>query len=269
MGKQPAEAQFLPLSDVAVLVPRAAAQAGGMKRHLESLGASVLCVPTIAFTPPSDPRPMRDALSRLSDGGFAWTVFTSTNAVDAFFAVAGTPEVGLSALARSRVAAVGAKTAKELASRGVDVELTPAATEQNAAGLVKAFPLYDAGSGHPPAVFLPRADIATNVLPAGLAAAGWEPDDVVAYRTVCAPPPSEEIRRRITDGGVDAICFTSGSTVRNLLEMAGPPAPNTVIACIGPMAAAQAQEKGLEVHVMPEHASARDLVEALAEYYSR
>lgn len=266
--KQQAQGSASSLRGVVVLVPRAQSQAGGMTRHLESLGAEVLCVPTIAFHPPSDPHPMAEAIFRLRGDGYAWTVFTSINAVGAFFAAAGSVNAARHALTRTRVAAVGTKTAKELTVRGVSVELTPLNTEQNAAGLVNAFPLYDAAKDRTPAVFLPRADIATNVLPAGLAAAGWAPDDVVAYHTVCAPPPSEEICQAITGGGVDAICFTSGSTVRNLIQMVGKPAPSTVIACIGPMAAAQADEEGLEVHVVPEHANAHDLVEALAEYYT-
>lgn len=258
-----------PLAGARVLVPRAVNQAGGMKSHLESLGATVLCVPTIAFEAPADPTPMREAYESLRTGGFAWTVFTSTNAVDAFFTTAGSPQQGCEALRQTKVASVGTKTTKELEKHGVTVELMPAETAQNAAGLVDVFPHFDSQRDGTDAVFLPRADIATAVLPQGLTAAGWNPIDVTAYHTVPAPTPARDMCTQITSGGVDAICFTSGSTVRNLLTMVGAPAPSTVIACIGPMAAEQASASGLHVHVMPERASARDLVDALAAYFLR
>ena len=58
-------------------------------------------------------------------------------------------------------------------------------------------------------VFLPRADIATETLVAGLTELGWEVDDVTAYRTVRAAPPPAEIRDAIKGGGFDAVLFTS------------------------------------------------------------
>ena len=79
-------------------------------------------------------------------------------------------------------------------------------------------------------VFLPRADIATETLVAGLVELGWEVDDVTAYRTVRAAPPPAPIREAIKSGGFDAVVFTSSSTVRNLVGIAGKPHPSTVIA---------------------------------------
>src|SRR5690606_12349390 len=82
-------------------------------------------------------------------------------------------------------------------------------------------------------VFLPRADIATETLVAGLIELGWEVDDVTAYRTVRAAPPPAPIREAIKTGKFDAVAFTSSSTVRNLVGIAGKPHATTVIAAIG------------------------------------
>ena len=79
-------------------------------------------------------------------------------------------------------------------------------------------------------MLLPRADIATETLVAGLIELGWEVDDVTAYRTVRAAPPPAEIREAIKAGGFDAVLFTSSSTVRNLVGIAGKPHASTVIA---------------------------------------
>ena len=60
--------------------------------------------------------------------------------------------------------------------------------------------------------------------------------------------------------------FTSSSTVRNLVGIAGKPHAVTVIAVIGPQTAKTAAEFGLRVDVTAPKPSMAALVEALAEY---
>ena len=60
--------------------------------------------------------------------------------------------------------------------------------------------------------------------------------------------------------------FTSSSTVRNLIGIAGKPHTVTVIAVIGPQTAKTAAEFGLRVDVVAETASVGALVEALAAH---
>jgi histidinol dehydrogenase len=116
---------------------------------------------------------------------------------------------------------------------------------------------------------LPRADIATETLAEGLRERGWEIEDVTAYRTVRAAPPPAETREMIKTGGFDAVCFTSSSTVRNLVGIAGKPHARTIVACIGPKTAETAAEFGLRVDVQPETAAMGPLVDALAEHAAR
>jgi uroporphyrinogen III methyltransferase/synthase len=118
-------------------------------------------------------------------------------------------------------------------------------------------------------VLLPRADIATETLSAGLQERGWEVDDVTAYRTVRAAPPPAPIREAIKTGGFDAVCFTSSSTVRNLVGIAGKPHARTLVACIGPATAETAREFGLRVDVQPEEARVPTLVDALASHTAK
>jgi uroporphyrinogen III methyltransferase/synthase len=89
---------------------------------------------------------------------------------------------------------------------------------------------------------------------------------VTAYRTVRAAPPPAPIREAIKGGGFDAVLFTSSSTVRNLIGIAGKPHAVTVIAVIGPQTAQTAAEFGLRVDVTAPKPSATALVDALAEY---
>lgn len=99
----------------------------------------------------------------------------------------------------------------------------------------------------------------------GLRERGWEIEDVTAYRTVRAAPPPATTREMIKTGGFDAVCFTSSSTVRNLVGIAGKPHARTIIACIGPKTAETAAEFGLRVDVQPDTAAIGPLVDALAE----
>ncbi|MCS5478379.1 uroporphyrinogen-III synthase [Corynebacterium sp. YIM 101645] len=255
-----------PLYGWRVLVPRTKEQAAAMSARLSGYGAIPQSVPTISVEPPRNPAQMERAIKGIVEGRYQWVVFTSVNAVSAVWEKI--VEFGLDArsFAGVRLAAVGTKTAQAIRDLGMTPELLPAVTRQNAAGLVEVFPEYVEDLDPVARVLLPRADIATDVLVDGLLEKGWEVDDVVAYRTVRAAPPSAEIREMIKSGGFDAVCFTSSSTVKNLVGIAGKPHPRTIIACIGPMTEATAKEMGLRVDVVPEIAEVPDLVDALAHH---
>jgi uroporphyrinogen III methyltransferase/synthase len=248
-----------------VLVPRTREQAGAMSDQLRGHGAIPVEVPTIAVEPPRTPTQMERAIKGLVTGRYEWIVFTSTNAVRAVREKF--EEFGLDARAFAgvKIACVGTATADAVRSFGINPELVPSG-DQSSEGLLADFPPYDDVLDPIDRVLLPRADIATETLAAGLRERGWEVDDVTAYRTVRAAPPAADIRDAIKSGGFQAVCFTSSSTVRNLVGIAGKPHARTVVACIGPQTAATAREFGLRVDVQPTAATVPALVEALAEH---
>jgi uroporphyrinogen III methyltransferase/synthase len=248
-----------------VLVPRTKDQAGEMSERLVGHGALPIEVPTIAVEPPRSPAQMERAVKGLVDGRFQWVVFTSTNAVRAVWEKFA--EFGLDARAFSgvKIACVGEATAERVRAFGISPELVPAG-EQSSLGLLDEFPPYDDIFDPVNRVLLPRADIATETLAEGLRERGWEIEDVTAYRTVRAAPPPAHTREMIKTGGFDAVCFTSSSTVRNLVGIAGKPHAQTLIACIGPQTAKTAQEHGLRVDVLAPAASPDALVDALAAH---
>lgn len=255
-----------PLYGWRVLVPRAKSQAGVMNARLSQHGAIPQSVPTISLEPPRNPAQMDRAIKGIVEGRYQWILFTSVNAVDAVWSKF--EELGLDArsFAGVHLGAVGQKTADALIARGMQPELVPHRTKQNAAGLAEAFPEYVEDIDPVSRVLLPRADLGSDVLVDGLQEKGWEVDDVVAYRTVRAAPPPPETRDMIKTGGFDAVCFTSPSTVKNLVGIAGKPHSRTIIACIGPVTEAEAREQGLRVDVVPEVADIPHLVDALADH---
>ena len=254
-----------PLFGWNILVPRTKDQAGSMTARLASYGATSDVVPTISVEPPRTPQQMERAIKGLVTGRYEWIGFTSVNAVRAVREKF--EEFGLDARAFAglRIAAVGGVTAGALREWGLEPDLVPSG-EQSASGLLEEWPPFDEVLDPINRVFLPRADIATETLVAGLQDMGWEVDDVTAYRTVRAAPPAASIREAIKTGKFDAVVFTSSSTVRNLVGIAGKPHPATVVACIGPATAKIAEEHGLRVDVLAPEASAASLVDALAEY---
>lgn len=256
-----------PLFGWRVLVPRTKEQAGVLSARLRSYGAVPEEVPTISVEPPRNPQQMDKAVRGLVEGRYEWIAFTSVNAVKAVKEKF--DEYGLDARAFSglKIAAVGDKTAECLADWGLRADLVPSG-EQSARGLLEDWPEYDEVLDPINRVFLPRADIATETLVAGLLELGWEVDDVTAYRTVRATPPPAPVREAIKSGKFDAVVFTSSSTVRNLVGIAGKPHASTVIAVIGPATAKTAEEHGLRVDVMASKPDVEILVDALSDFGS-
>jgi uroporphyrinogen III methyltransferase/synthase len=254
-----------PLFGWKVLVPRTKDQAAPMVARLRTYGAHSEEVPTISVEPPRSPLQMDKAIRGLVEGRYEWVVFTSVNAVKAVREKF--EEYGLDARAFSglKVAAVGDVTAISLHAWGIEADLVPEG-EQSAAGLAAEFPPYDEVLDPINRIFLPRADIATETLAAGLVELGWEVEDVTAYRTVRAAPPPAPVREAIKTGKFDAVVFTSSSTVRNLVGIAGKPHSSTIIAVIGPVTAKTCEEHGLRVDVISDKPSVVALADSLASF---
>lgn len=254
-----------PLFGWRVLVPRTKDQAGSLTARLASHGAVPEVVPTMSIEPPRTPQQLDKAITGLVEGRYRWVAFTSANAVravrDKFI------EYGLDARAFGgiQIAVVGATTAEVCRAWGLEPDLIPL-SEQSAAGLAAEFPAYDDMLDPMDRVLLPKADIATETLAAGLIDLGWEVEDVVAYRTVRAAPPPLETREAIKTGKFDAVVFTSSSTVRNLVGIAGKPHKVSIIAAIGPQTAETCREHGLRVDVQADNPSAIELADKLAEF---
>jgi uroporphyrinogen III methyltransferase/synthase len=148
------------------------------------------------------------------------------------------------ALAGLRVAAIGPGTAAVLAAHGVRADLLP--ERFVAESLLEAFPPPTAEHDR---VLLARAGQARDVLPAGLSERGYQVDVLPVYRTVTASPDPAALER-VRRGEVDALTFTSSSTVTNLCDLLGAaPAPQPLVVSIGPVTSKTAMERGLRVDV--------------------
>lgn len=246
-----------PLAGLRVLVTRAREQSAALVEWLRALGADPVELPVISIEP-APLGPLDDALARL--GAYDWVVFTSVNGVRAFFdRLAATRSAA--APVSARIGAIGPATAAAVRERGYAVAFTPPRFVAEAAveGLVEL-----GVSGR--RILLPRADIARDVLPEGLRAAGAEVDVVVAYRTRPAAAGDDRVLAALRGGEVDVLTFASPSTVRNLALLLGAWRPSAAVACIGPITAQAARDAGFAVDIEADEYSIPGLVEALSRW---
>lgn len=241
-----------PLSGVRVVVTRAADQAGDLDKALSELGAEVVLAPMIVIAEPSTWAPLDGALGRLHE--YEWVMFTSANAASMLLARMRDP----TALAQTRVAAVGSTTRRLLEERGVRVDLVP----HDFTGRSLAAAL-GAGSGP---VLLPRVAGAPRDLVEALTAAGWRVDEVVAYRNL-PPDPSAPWVAALRTAAFDAVTFASPSAVRNFAGL-GLDAGTASIVCIGPSTAAAAKELGLFPDAVASDHTTAGLVAALIPLFA-
>ena len=161
-----------------------------------------------------------------------------------------------------RVAAIGPGTARAAAAAGLPVDLVP--ERSVAEGLVEAFGTPSAGEGSG-RVVLARAEVARAALPDGLRAAGWEVDDVAAYRTVPQELTAEQ-RRQVA--AADGVVFTSSSTVDRLVDAVGTDAVPPLVVSIGPATSATAASYDLTVTVEASDHTIEGAAEALIAHAS-
>ncbi len=248
-----------------VLVPTTVRHLPDVAERLQLFGATSMEIPTLAVEPPRSPQVFDRALEGLIEGRFRWIVLTSVTATKALTDRLATYGVDSRALSGLGIAAVGEENIAHLCNWGILPDLIPMAAQTSAA-LGNEFPAFDEAHDPINRVLIPQAEVATSKLSEKLTSLGWEVEDVTAYRSVRAAPPDAEVREDIKSGRFDAFIFTSATTVRNMIGIAGKPHPRSVIAALGPGTAAACVEHGLEPHVIGNGRNPVDLVNSLHSY---
>jgi len=261
------------LSGKRVLVTRAGEQAGSTAALLRELGAEAVVVPTIVIVPPGDPAPLAKAIGDLRAGAYAWVAFTSANGVErtwqAIVAAGGDGQV----FGAARLAVVGPATAQALAGHGLPADVV--AEELRGEGLAEAMLAAMKVEGEARGrVLLPRAARARDALPEALRAAGCTVDVVAAYETrPVTGAAMESLAVELAAGRLDAVTFTSSSTVDNLCDALGPRAASLLgharLASIGPLTSETARSRGLRVDVEAQESTVAGLIRALADSYAK
>ncbi|MGZ8626104.1 MAG: uroporphyrinogen-III synthase [Actinomycetota bacterium] len=244
-----------PLAGRVVLVTRPREQAGELARALERRGATAIVAPVIEIAPVHSAALTR-ALRELAAGRFDWITLTSPRTVDVLAERLRPRDVG------AKVAAIGEGT-REAFRRWARREPDVLPSTFTTAALARAVPR---GRGR---VLCARADVAPEGLEDALAAKGWTPVRVDAYRTRIPRSLPLDARSALRDGRVDAVTFTSASTVRGFVRLVGAARGNPKVICIGPVTAREARDRGFTVHAVARPHTLEGLVEAVERALTR
>jgi uroporphyrinogen III methyltransferase/synthase len=170
------------------------------------------------------------------------------------------------------VCAVGPSTAERLIAGGIkpDVIMPEFRAESVGDALVSA-----RGTLIDQRVLVVRPDHLHDAVAQDLAGRGASVTDLVAYRTTpdsTGSPVVQDLYRRLLDGQIDAVTFTSPTAVRRFAilvgeEQAADLLRMTVVATIGPVTAAAANELGIESTVVATTYTVDGLVQALVAYF--
>ena len=253
-----------PLFGKQILVTRARAQASELAELLEANGAEVIQFPTIEI------RPLEiDGAEIPSPEEYDWIIFTSVNAVEIYFEHLRENGKDTRSFNRCSVCAVGSKTVDALNNIGIYPDFVPL----HASGGVVATEIEDVQGKR---ILLPRAKIATPVLPDALRDRGAHVENLPLYDTIKVKSDRcDAIEKDLLEDRIDYVTFTSSSTVTNFLEMfpmytAKDLLANVRVAVIGPTTEATATQQGVRVDVVAKEATIESLVEAIiAEYESK
>ncbi|HVB34713.1 MAG TPA: uroporphyrinogen-III synthase [Patescibacteria group bacterium] len=259
-----------PLEGRRVVVTRAAEQATELAARLEALGAQVLLLPLIEFTPPDDTGPLDRALGEIDL--FDWLFFTSRNAVRFLAGRALSISLDLATKLAAenqgpRVAAVGHATAEAAREQKWRVDRI----SSGRGGLDLARELAPELRGC--RVLLPRSNRAMAELPRALSGAGAATVEVVAYKTASATAVDPAILDRIERGEVDALSFASPSAFSALVDSIGLERLRRLIvsapiAAIGPTTAAAIRRSGLTVAIEAPVPTVAGLAAAIAAHFA-
>jgi uroporphyrinogen III methyltransferase/synthase len=249
-----------------ILVTRALATAEATADLLRARGAEPVLVPAIEFSPPKDAEKLTRTVARLAEATLV--VFTSANGALCVFEELKRQKKDARAFGRAKVAAIGPATAAALAERGIVADVV--AKEFKQEGLAEA--ILEAVPERGKALLL-RAEVARDALPIALREAGFEVEVVPAYETRPASPArAAALARELEAGKLDAVTFTSPSTVENLCAMLGERAPELLgracVASIGPVTTKACEARGIQVGVTARTYTTPGLVSALEAHFS-
>lgn len=247
-----------------ILVTRTRQQASEFASALTARGASVLEIPTIEIVPRIGPA-LDQAIESLDS--YDWLFFTSVNSVQIFFDRL--RELGKELTRLPRICSIGPATSARVEEYGFPVALQP--NLYQAEGILDEFSSLYKGNLEGLRVLLPRASVAREVLPETLRDAGVVVDLIPVYNTALPEESRRQLQIHLDESKIDLVTFTSSSTVRNFVSLAGKrdDLHNLSYAAIGPITAATAEEYGLPVVLMPGSSTIPDFLESIENYFEK
>jgi uroporphyrinogen-III synthase len=240
-----------------VAITRSEKEAAEFLQLVRMEGGRAIALPTIDVVP-AGPDAARKFIELLQTKRHDYCAFMSTQAVEALFGTAsGAPDTETirHALDATRIIAVGPKTKSRLEESGMHVDFVPA--EFSSRGMaVMLSEMKPAGKK----IVIPRSAAANDYAARSLQSLGMLVDEVLLYgiRTAAISKAWKEFAPMLAGGAIDAVVFTSASSVRSFFEIIESQTrveldKVTRVISIGPFTTEQLLKRGLECSEATEH----------------
>ncbi|RMF88687.1 MAG: uroporphyrinogen-III synthase, partial [Planctomycetota bacterium] len=167
-------------------------------------------------------------------------------------------------LAGIRIAAIGPGTAAALKRFGLHADLVP--STYRAESLAEAVIDRQGRAGR---VLLVRASRGRETLAEMLVSAGFETEQVVAYRSLDVPTADPEVLRLLEAGAIDWVTVTSSAIARSLVRLFGERLHRTRLAAISPLTGDVLRQLGYPPAVEADTYTMEGLVQAVVEWERR
>jgi len=254
-----------PLFGKRIVITRARTQASNLVSQLSKLGAACIEIPTIEISPPEDITPLKESIENLKH--YDWIVFTSVNGVKFFFDTLYEMGKDVRALGHLKFACIGPVTKERLRDHGIVSDILPQTYQ--AESVIEAFSGVEIKNKK---ILLPRAKVARTILPEELAKMGAKVDEVTAYETHLNQEGKKELMELLKNHEIDAVTFTSSSTVSNFMSFFDSEDEkkllnNIVFASIGPITSDTARFLGIEPDIEATEFTIPGLIDSLLNYY--
>jgi uroporphyrinogen-III synthase len=269
--------QKTPLKGRVVAITRPAGQAEEAGELIRAKGGVPYYIPAIEIKGLSNPEPMRNFITELSEGTVDYVILMSTNGVKYLFAAADEGKLTQQlhdGLKKSCVIAVGPKTAEAMKEYSVRVDMVP--QKYSSEGLLEALKGTDLKGKK---IRIPRTSNATPTLTNQLRAQGADIEEIYVYES--GLPVDEELKIKfytdLTNGRINAILFGSGLSAKNIFRMLTEKAPmetlrqviarRVTVVAIGPTTAEALRELEIKVDVVPDDYLFDSALDALGNYW--
>ena len=251
-----------PLFGRRIVVTRAKDQAASFYKMLRELGAEPVPFPVIK-TEQANPK---TNLETVLENKYEWTVFSSENGVRWFFSLLNDNGKDARVLGNSRVAAIGSGTQKKLKEMGIIADFVPE-TYTSRALVDELASKYDLAGRN---VLRVKGYFEQDPLTENLVKKGAEVHPLEVYRLE-KDEPTDMQKDNLMNNGAEAIVFTSGSTVDNMLSVLGERSAevlmNTIPIAIGPVTATKLEERGILHYIMADQHDLDGIILKLLELF--
>ena len=269
LSNQNSSPTSLSLTNKTILVTRAAEQSSKFTSLLQQQAATVVEMPALTITPPSDWTALDQAIANLSQ--FQWLILTSANGVDYFFERLEYLGYDARALSQTKIAVVGRKTAGVLQAWKLNPDFIP--PNYVADSLVEHFPGSLAGQK----LLFPRVETGgRDILVQELPSQGAEVVEVAAYQSQCPAQIDQSAWEALKLQQIDVITFASSKTVKNFSQLLQQQLKSSgitdrlldkvCIASIGPQTSKTCHELLGRVDLEAAEYTLEGLTEAIANY---